>query len=77
MRCCMELPLARSFRFKPAVRPKVPQPRDWLMLAQLIWTPLSFKAASKFHASAEFLQRTNGRSKDPGAAALAAMMNLG
>ncbi|CAJ1449813.1 unnamed protein product [Effrenium voratum] len=54
----------------------VPQPRDWLVVCRAIWSPVSFRAASLFHATSEFMRRTNNRIKDPEPRALAAMLSV-
>jgi hypothetical protein len=55
---------------------KVPQPRDWLAVWRSMKSPVSFRAASLFHGTAEFLRRTNGRTKDPSAEAMTSMVKV-
>ena len=55
---------------------EVPQPRDWLMLWRFLKTPASFKAASLYQSTSEYLRRTNSRTRDPSASALSCMVDV-
>ena len=57
-----------------ALAVEVPQPRDWLLVCRAIWSPVSFRRAALFHATAEYCRRSADRCKDPEPRALASMM---
>ena len=46
----------------------------------MVWrsmkSPSSFNAASLYHATSEYLRRTNSRTRDPGASAISSMVQV-